>query len=144
MPPSFLTTMCGSQDPVPRCASPPRRRNRVTANPAAAVMAAALALVAGLPAFPASGETAAYPSRPIKLVVPFPPGGPLDVIGRLIAQRLTEAWGQSVVVDNRPGASGNIGADIVAKSAPEQFAAFIAQELAKYARIVKASGAKVD
>jgi tripartite-type tricarboxylate transporter receptor subunit TctC len=58
----------------------------------------------------------AYPTHPVKLVVPFPPGGPLDVTGRAIAQKLTEAWGQSVVVDNRPGAGGNIGADLVAKS----------------------------
>src|SRR4030095_4533884 len=58
----------------------------------------------------------AYPTHPVKLVVPFPPGGPLDVTGRAIAQKLTEAWGQSVCVDNRPGAGGNIGADLVAKS----------------------------
>src|SRR5512143_2406001 len=70
----------------------------------------------------AAGGTAAaqtWPTRPVKLVVPFPPGGPLDTIGRAIAQKLTEAWGQSVVVDNRPGAGGNIGADLVAKSAPD-------------------------
>jgi tripartite-type tricarboxylate transporter receptor subunit TctC len=52
----------------------------------------------------------------VKLVIPFPPGGPLDIIGRLIAQKASEDWGQSVVVDNRPGAGGNIGADLVAKS----------------------------
>jgi tripartite-type tricarboxylate transporter receptor subunit TctC len=57
-----------------------------------------------------------YPSRTVKLVVPFPPGGPLDIVGRVIAQKLTDAWAQSVVVDNRPGAGGNIGAEIVAKS----------------------------
>ncbi|MEP7206264.1 MAG: tripartite tricarboxylate transporter substrate binding protein [Casimicrobiaceae bacterium] len=62
-----------------------------------------------------------FPAKPVKLVVPFPPGGPLDVIGRLIAQKLTEAWGQSVVVENRPGAGGNIGADAVAKSPPDGY-----------------------
>jgi tripartite-type tricarboxylate transporter receptor subunit TctC len=62
-----------------------------------------------------------YPSRPVKLVVPFPPGGPLDIVGRTIAQKIGEAWNQSVVVDNRPGAGGNIGADIVAKSPPDGY-----------------------
>ena len=65
-------------------------------------------------ASPVSAQT--FPSKPVKLVVPFPAGGPLDAVGRAIAQKLTEAWGQSVVVENRPGAGGNIGADYVAKS----------------------------
>jgi len=77
-------------------------------------------LAGALPAADALAQ-AAYPSRPVKLVVPFPPGGPLDAVGRAIAQKLTEAWGQSVVVDNRPGAGGNIGADLVAKSAPDGY-----------------------
>jgi tripartite-type tricarboxylate transporter receptor subunit TctC len=78
------------------------------------VLACALALAA-----PVGAQS--FPSRPVKLVVPFPAGGPLDTTGRAIAQRLTEAWGQSVVVENRPGAGGNIGADVVAKSPPDGY-----------------------
>jgi len=69
---------------------------------------------------PAAGADA-FPSHTVKLVVPFPPGGSLDIVGREIAQKLTEAWGQSVVVENKPGAGGNIGADFVAKSAPDGY-----------------------
>ena len=70
---------------------------------------------------PAAQPVANYPSKPIRLVVPFPPGGSLDVVARAIGQKLTEAWGQPVVIDNRPGAGGNIGADLVAKSAPDGY-----------------------
>ena len=83
-------------------------------------IAAATALI-GLPAGNANAQSAPYPNRPVKLVIPFPPGGPLDIIGRAIAQKASEDWGQSVVVDNRPGAGGNIGADIVAKSPPDGY-----------------------
>ena len=57
-----------------------------------------------------------WPAKPIHLVVPFTPGGSSDILGRAIAQKLQEAWGQPVVIDNVPGAGGNIGADKVAKS----------------------------
>jgi tripartite-type tricarboxylate transporter receptor subunit TctC len=57
-----------------------------------------------------------YPSRPIRLIVPFPPGGQTDVVARALSQKLAEAFGQSVVVDNRPGAAGSIGAEIAVKS----------------------------
>jgi len=79
-----------------------------------AVLVVALA-VAGV-VVPAPAAAQAYPTRPVKLVVPFPPGGSLDLAGRLIAQKLTDLWGQSVVVENKPGAGGNIGADFVAKA----------------------------
>ncbi|WP_342130815.1 Bug family tripartite tricarboxylate transporter substrate binding protein [Hydrogenophaga sp. OTU3427] len=71
-----------------------------------------------LPAW-AQSATPAFPSKPIKIVVPFPAGGTSDVLARLVGQKLTESWGQPVVVENRPGANGNLGADAVAKAAPD-------------------------
>ncbi|NOV26592.1 tripartite tricarboxylate transporter substrate binding protein [Cupriavidus necator] len=64
----------------------------------------------------AADADAAYPARPIRLVVPFPPGGPTDLVSRVIARRMSDELGQPVLVDNRPGANGNIGAEIVAKA----------------------------
>lgn len=60
-----------------------------------------------------------YPTRPIRLIVPFPAGGPTDAIARIMGQKLTESWGQQVVVDNRAGAGGNIGMGIAAQAAPD-------------------------
>ncbi|MDB5810001.1 MAG: hypothetical protein JWN94_2123 [Betaproteobacteria bacterium] len=62
-----------------------------------------------------------YPDRPIRIIVTFPPGGPTDIIARTVGQKLVEAWGQPVVVDNRAGAGGNIGTDLAAKSAPDGY-----------------------
>jgi tripartite-type tricarboxylate transporter receptor subunit TctC len=62
-----------------------------------------------------------YPVRPMRLVVPFTPGGSTDILARLIAQKLTEAWGQQMIIDNRPGAGGNVGVELVARSAPDGY-----------------------
>ena len=85
------------------------------------IAALACVLAGGVSLAPLPGSAQAYPTKPIRLVVPFPPGGSLDVVARAIGQKLTEAWGQPVVIDNRPGAGGNIGADLVAKSAPDGY-----------------------
>jgi tripartite-type tricarboxylate transporter receptor subunit TctC len=63
----------------------------------------------------------AYPAHPIKIIIPFPPGGPTDLLGRALAQKLADAWGQPVIADNRPGAAGNLGVDLVAKAAPDGY-----------------------
>jgi tripartite-type tricarboxylate transporter receptor subunit TctC len=80
-----------------------------------------LAVAGGMAAEPARSQDAGkdYPSRPVRWVVPFPPGASNDIIGRLVSQKLTEAWGQQFVVDNRPGAGGLIGGDLVAKANPD-------------------------
>lgn len=95
------------------------RRRSLTAALAATL---AVPLVAGsaLRAPDAQAQTP-FPARSARLVVPFPPGGSLDNVGRLLAQKLSEAWGQQVVVENRPGAGGNVGADAVAKSPPDGY-----------------------
>src|SRR5882724_11869217 len=62
-----------------------------------------------------------YPDRPVRLLIAFPAGGTIDTLGRILAQKLTEAWGQNVVVENRPGGGGNIGAAAAAKSAPDGY-----------------------
>jgi tripartite-type tricarboxylate transporter receptor subunit TctC len=66
-------------------------------------------------------QSPAYPSKPIRLVVPFTPGGSSDILARAIGQKLGEAWGQSVLIDNVPGAGGSIGADKVAKATPDGY-----------------------
>jgi tripartite-type tricarboxylate transporter receptor subunit TctC len=68
----------------------------------------------------------AWPAKPIKLIVPYPPGGTSDILARAVGQKLTEKWGQPVVVENKPGATGNIGADFVAKSPPDGYTMLLA------------------
>ena len=92
-----------------RTPSPSRRR-----------FVAALA-AAGVAARPLLAQAQAYPARPLRIVVPFPPGGSTDLLARRIAEALGKSFGQPVVVENRPGAGGTTGADAVAKSAPDGY-----------------------
>ena len=78
----------------------------------------AVSLVAGAAA---AADTAQFPVKPIRLVVPFGAGSNTDVLARTVAVRMAEHWSQQVVVDNRPGAGGNIGTDLVAKAPPDGY-----------------------
>ena len=87
------------------------------------------ALFLGLAATAATSALAqqppAYPAKPLKLIIPFPAGGPTDILGRLLAQRLGETWGQNIVTDNRPGGGGVIGALLAAKSPPDGYTLYL-------------------
>ena len=80
----------------------------------------AITILAGIVlSAPATAQT--FPAKAVRIVVPFPPGGPADVLGRMVGQKLAERWGQSVVIDNRAGAAGNLGAEFVARSAADGY-----------------------
>jgi len=99
-----------------------RRQLPRLVRPAAAVLAALLALCAPL-ATPADAQ--GYPARPVRVIVPFAPGGVADVSARLVSQKLGELLGQTLVIENRAGASGTLGVDAVAKSAPDGYTVLI-------------------
>ena len=85
------------------------------------MLASAIAATLPLPAF-----AQAWPSRPLRLIVPFPPGGGTDILARIMAERLGARLGQPIVIDNRPGAAGNIGAEIAARAEPDGNTLFFA------------------
>jgi len=81
----------------------------------------ALFRILALAALPALASAQAYPSKSVRIVVPFPPAGAADLLTRALGNKLSDAWGHPVVADNRPGAGGNIGAEAVAKAAPDGY-----------------------
>src|SRR4051812_37079485 len=78
-----------------------------------------LALLLAAASFGAAAQS--YPSRPLHVIAPFPPGGPVDVLGRVLAQGLSDAMGQPAIVENKVGAAGNIGIELAAKAAPDGY-----------------------
>src|SRR5262245_41779779 len=91
-----------------------RRKILRAAVAAVATMAAVMATRSGV-------HAQSYPDRPVRMVIAFPAGGTIDTLGRILSQKLTEAWGQNVVIENRPGGGGNIGAAAAAKAAPDGY-----------------------
>lgn len=89
----------------------------ITKLPAAVLVALGAMLVAN----PTTARAQAYPSKTVRFIVPFAAGSTTDILARMVAQKLTEAWGQQILVDNRPGHGGNIGSDVVAKAAPDGY-----------------------
>jgi tripartite-type tricarboxylate transporter receptor subunit TctC len=73
-----------------------------------------------------SGAIQAFPTKPVKIIVAFPPGGGTDIVARLLAPRLGEAWGQAVIVENRAGASGTVGTEAAARAEPDGHTLFMA------------------
>ncbi len=78
-------------------------------------------LLAATLAGPVQAQAQDYPNKPIRIVVPFPPGGLIDRMARLVGERLQQKWGQTILVENRSGSGGNLGAEMVAQAAPDGY-----------------------
>ncbi|MBV8418817.1 MAG: tripartite tricarboxylate transporter substrate binding protein, partial [Hyphomicrobiales bacterium] len=85
------------------------------------LLAASLAISASGAAAAEEDPSASFPNRPIRIIVPFPAGGPSDIVARLIGHTMSQDWGQPVVIDNRPGANTIIGAQAAAKAVPDGY-----------------------
>ena len=90
------------------------------------LLAASLAISASGAASAEEDPSASFPNRPIRIIVPFPAGGPSDIVARLIGHTMSQDWGQPVVIENRPGANTIIGAQAAAKAAPDGYTLFMA------------------
>ncbi len=88
----------------------------------------ALAIGAGAPARAQDVDASTYPNRPIRIIVPFPAGGPTDILSRIVGKEMTASWGQPVVIENRPGADTAIGAEVVAKADPDGYTLLAAMD----------------
>ena len=95
----------------------------------AALMALGAAAPSAFAQTASTGSGQAYPTKPVRLILPFPPGGPSDILGRALSQKLTEQMGQQVIADNRPGAGGNLGLELTAKAPPDGYAMVLSSPL---------------
>ena len=120
-----VTTPPGASQWAPLLNEEGRPRKDTITRRLMTIAIAGIGLVMTLAAHAQTAPGAGYPAKPIKMVMPFPAGGPTDILGRLLGQKLTEAWGQNVVIDNRPGGGGMIGAALAAKSPPDGYTIFL-------------------
>src|SRR6266404_3146405 len=105
---------------------------------------AAACVLASTGAFAQTADTTTYPNRPVRIVVPFPAGGPTDILARVVAQRLSEVWGQGVVIENQPGANTAIAAARVAKLPADGYTLFAVMDVTMVLNPITTSNLSYD